>query len=234
MHHAKPGYGEGFCIYNDVAFTARYLMKNYGLSRVLVLDTDAHGGNGTMEYFYNDPNVLFMDIHQDPATIYPGTGFAEQIGEGVGKGYTINIPMPVYAGYESYEAVFNQIILPVTREFQPEIIIRNGGSDPHFSDGLTNLGLPVRGFQMIGEKVREMADLCGGKLVDLIGSGYNKDVLPHAWLALIGGLTGIKVDIDEPEPMVPPRFRTDTALPKTQQVISEVKDLLKPYWKSLR
>jgi len=144
MHHAKPSYGEGFCLYNDNAFAAKYLMSNYGLERILVLDTDAHDGNGTCEYFYNDPRVLFIDLHQDPRTLYPGTGFAQQIGEEEGKGYTINIPLPPHAGYDSYQLAFESIIQPVTQEFKPEIIIRNGGSDPHFADGLTMLGLPIK------------------------------------------------------------------------------------------
>lgn len=233
MHHAKPSYGEGFCLYNDVAFSARYLMKQYHLERILILDTDAHAGNGTCEYFYDDPQVLFIDLHQDPRTLYPGTGFANEIGDGEGKGFTINVPLPPYAGYDSYKLVFESIVEPVTREFQPQIIIRNGGSDPHFSDGLTNLGLPVKGFRMIGEKAHEMAAICQGKVVDFIGSGYNEKVLPYGWLALVTGLAGINIKVEEPEP-VPARFQTDSALAQTRQVVDEVKGNLKEYWKCLR
>ena len=94
MHHAKSTYGEGFCLYNDVAFCGRYLLQQYGLERVLILDTDAHAGDGTCEIFYKDPKVLFIDLHQDPRTLYPGTGFSYEIGSGEGKGYTANIPLP--------------------------------------------------------------------------------------------------------------------------------------------
>ncbi len=233
LHHAKRAYGEGFCLYNDVAFCALYLMREYGLERILILDTDAHAGNGTSEYFYEEPRVLFIDLHQNPRSLYPGTGFAHQIGSGRGKGFTINIPMPVYAGYDSYELAFKEIVRPVTQEFKPQIIIRNGGSDPHFADGLTRLGLPVKGFRMIGERVREMADVCEGKVVDLIASGYNEDVLPYAWLALISGLGGIELSVDEPHP-IPERFRTDPALPETESVLQEVREQLKDYWRCLR
>ncbi len=232
MHHAHPAYGEGFCIYNDVAFCGLYLMQEYKLERILILDTDAHAGNGTSDYFYQEPRVLFIDLHQDPSSLYPGTGFAHQIGSGDGKGFTINIPMPVYAGYDSYELAFRSIVEPVTREFKPQVIIRNGGSDPHFADGLTNLGLPVRGFRMIGEKVRGMAEICDGKVIDLIASGYNERVLPYAWLALISGLGGIEVSIEEPEP-IPKRFSTDSSLAQTERVIEEVKEQLKDYWTCL-
>ncbi|MFC1987282.1 histone deacetylase, partial [Chloroflexota bacterium] len=233
LHHAKRAYGEGFCIYNDVAFCGLYLIKEYKLERVLILDTDAHAGNGTSEYFYNEPRVLLIDLHQDPRSLYPGTGFAHQIGSGRGEGFTINIPMPVYAGYDSYQLAFESIVEPVVKEFKPEIIIRNGGSDPHFADGLTNLGLSVKDFRMIGEKVREVSRVCGGKVVDLIASGYNEEVLPYAWLALISGLGGIKVEIEEPEP-IPQRFDMDSSLPEARKVIEEVKGQLKDYWVCLR
>jgi len=230
MHHARPGYGEGFCIYNDNAFAAKYLMERHELERVLILDTDAHQGNGTCEYFYSDPRVLFIDLHQDPRTLYPGTGFVDEIGEGPGKGYTVNIPMPVYAGYDSYRLVFEEIIQPVTEEFKPQIIIRNGGSDPHFADELTNLGLPVKGFRMIGEEAREIAEICQGKEIDIIGSGYNKEVLPYAWLALIAGLADFKIELEEPFP-IPQRFQRDSSFEATKEVIEQVKRRLKDYWK---
>ncbi|MFC2016131.1 histone deacetylase [Chloroflexota bacterium] len=233
MHHAHSAYGEGFCIYNDVAFCGLYLMQEYKLERILILDTDAHAGNGTCEYFNKEPRVLFIDLHQDPRSLYPGIGFSHQIGSGGGKGFTINIPMPVYAGYDSYQLAFESIVQPVTQEFNPQIIIRNGGSDPHFADGLTNLGLPVRGFRMIGEKVREMANACDGEVIDLIASGYNNGILPYAWLALISGLVGTELRIEEPEP-IPQRFSMDPSLAETEKVIEEVKRQLKDYWTCLR
>ena len=233
LHHAKPSYGEGFCLYNDVAFCALYLIERYYLERILILDTDAHAGNGTAEYFYEDPRVLLIDLHQNPRTIYPGTGFVHQIGSGKGKGFTVNIPMTVNASYDAYQLVFKTVVQPINQEFQPQIIIRNGGSDPHFNDGLTNLGLPVEGFGMIGERVREMASICDDKAVDLIASGYNEKVLPYAWLALISGLAGIEIPTQEPEP-VPPQIRDDLGLKETEMVVDEVRNSLKDYWSCLR
>ncbi|MDP3879827.1 MAG: hypothetical protein Q8Q07_05940 [Dehalococcoidales bacterium] len=234
MHHARAAYGEGFCLYNDVAFCGLYLLKQHKLERVLILDTDAHTGNGTSEYFYQEPKVLFIDLHQDPRSIYPGTVFSYQIGVGSGKGFTVNVPMPVNAGYDSYRLAFEAIVEPLAEEFKPQVIIRNGGSDPHFADGLTSLGLPVSGFRMIGEKVRKMAGIYGdGKVIDLIASGYNKKVLPYAWLALVTGLADIRLEVAEPEP-VPPGFGADPALPETEKVVREVKEQLKDYWSCLR
>ncbi|UCC59873.1 MAG: histone deacetylase, partial [Dehalococcoidia bacterium] len=233
LHHAKPSYGEGFCLYNDVAFSAIYLRQRHELEKILILDTDAHAGNGTSEYFYSDPDILFIDIHQDPSFLYPGTGFTHQIGAGDGKGFNINIPMPIYAGYESYRLVFNEVVTPVVNEFRPQIIVRNGGSDPHFSDGLTNLGLPVAGFRLIGDTVRALSEVCQGKLIDLIASGYNRQVLPYAWLALISGLADFPITINEPEE-IPQRFRQDPALEATKAVVEEVKTNIKDYWGCLR
>jgi len=232
MHHAHSAYGEGFCIYNDVAFCGLYLMQEYKLERILILDTDAHAGNGTCQYFYEEPRVLFIDLHQDPRSLYPGTGFVNQIGSGSGKGFTINIPMPVYAGYDSYQLAFDSIVEPITQEFKPQVIIRNGGSDPHFADGLTRLGLPLRGFRMIGEKVRELANVCDGKVIDLVASGYNEEVLPYGWLALISGLGGVELRIEEPE-LIPQRFSIDSSFAETEKVITEVKRQLKDYWTCL-
>jgi len=233
MHHARRRFGEGFCIYNDVAFAALYLIEEYRLERILILDTDAHAGNGTAEYIQENPRVLFIDIHQDPHTIYPGTGFASDIGIKNRAGMIFNIPLPLNASDASYQAAFDQIILPVAQEYKPQIIIRNGGSDPHFDDGLTNLGMTIAGFRMMGEKVREMAEICQGKLIDLIASGYNNHVLPSAWLSLLSGIADFPATVEEPVP-VPPQLHQDTILPETQKVLDEVKKYHHDYWHCFR
>lgn len=226
LHHAKRNFGEGFCIYNDVAFCAKYLIKKYGLKRILILDTDAHCGNGTMEYFYDEDKVLFIDIHQDPQTLYPGTGFIEQIGYGRGEGFTVNIPLPPFSGDQCFKLVFEKIIEPLAKEFSPQIIIRNGGSDPHFSDPLTSLNLTLEGFLMIGEKTRKIAGICEGKEIDLIASGYNLDILPLAWSALISGLLDLQFKkIKEKE------IKEDLAINQTKEIIQKIRKLLSKYWK---
>jgi acetoin utilization protein AcuC len=229
MHHAKRRFGEGFCVYNDVAFCGLYLTSFHKLDRVLILDTDAHAGNGTTQYFTEDPHVLFIDLHQDPRTIYPGTGFANQIGSGAGKGFTVNVPFPEYAGDRSFKLAFEEIVEPLVREFQPQVIVRNGGSDPHFSDGLTSLGLTLDGFRMIGEKVRTMAKICNGKVVDLIASGYNRKILPYAWFNQITGLAGIDCKLNEPDPPPQP-FETDEVYHQTIRLVDQVRMNLKDYW----
>lgn len=234
LHHAARYRGGGFCLFNDVAICAAYLLERHKLERVMVLDTDAHAGDGTSEVFYADKRVLFISVHQDPLTLYPGTGFANEIGEGDGKGYNVNVPLPPTASDKSYEYVFDELVTTLAEQFSPEIIVRNGGSDPHFADRLTNLCLTLRGFTMIGNRTRELADkLCEGKIVDCIGSGYNKRVLPYAWLASIAGL--LRLDLKLEEPVSPPEWLGGTdVLDRTREVVRNVKEHLDPYWKLKR
>ena len=228
LHHAKANYGEGFCLYNDVVIAARYALKEYNVERILVLDTDAHAGNGTSEAFYTDPQVLFIDLHQ--RGIYPGTGFIEEIGEGKGRGFTVNLPLVSGSGDKSYELIFEQIILPLAEEYKPEIIIRNGGSDPHPRDGITSLGLSLSGFKMIGKKVSQLSELCENKSVDLICSGYDPDVLSKAWLSLLAGLTGVEIDFAGEAAEI----EDDRLLEGTTDLVEKVKENLGPYWKSMK
>jgi acetoin utilization protein AcuC len=232
LHHARRNYAAGFCIYNDVAVCALNLLQNHRLERVLILDTDAHAGDGTCRIFYEEPKVLFIDLHQDPRTLYPGTGFAHEIGEGKGKGFTVNVPLPPGASDDAYEYALDHIVAPLAEEFQPQIIIRNGGSDPHFADELTDLGLTLQGFTMIGRKLREVAErVCEGRRVDLLGSGYNQTVLPPAWLALVAGSSRLDLDLKEPFLF---STRKDSGLEETKQVVEEVRRNLKSYWRCFR
>ncbi len=226
LHHAKARYGEGFCVYNDVVISAKHLLEEYGLERVLILDTDAHAGNGTCEAFYFDPRVLFIDMHQ--RHIYPGTGFEDEIGGGEGKGYTVNVPLPAFSGDDAYKLVFEEIVHPLAEEFDPQFIIRNGGSDPHPSDVITQLGLTLEGFVYIGKKVREIAKICNGKEVDLICSGYNPEVLIKAWSALISGLANVDAELEEPFPI---GIRKDQMFQEAKNIVRTIKRNLRPYWK---
>ena len=232
MHHAKPAYAEGFCFYNDIAILVKYLKKEYKLKKIMIIDTDAHAGNGTSEVFYDDPQVLFIDLHQDPLTLYPGCGFIEEVGEGKGKGYNINLVLPVGAGNKCYEYLFEEVIFPIALEFKPEFIIRYGGSDPHYQDPLTNLGLSISGFYMIGQKIKILSDiLTAGKSVDLILSGYNLKVLPFAWFNLIAGLLAIKEIPDYLNEENPPPL--EIGLSQTKEMARQLKKYLARYWRCI-
>lgn len=232
MHHARPAFGEGFCFYNDVAVCIRNLQQKYNLQRILVLDTDAHAGNGTKEIFYADERVLFIDIHQDPRTIYPGTGFADEVGEGKGEGFTVNIAVLPGTGNDAYEYLFEEVIFPLAHEFKPEAIIRYGGSDAHYMDELTSLGLTLDGFRMIGRKVRQLSEgLTEGRSIDLLLSGYNQAVLPYAWAAQVAGLLDLDIDLNgiKEESKPRPGLRLD----ETKEMVRQLKNRLKKHWKCM-
>jgi len=229
FHHAGRDYGGGFCIFNDIAILIEHLRINHGLKRFLILDYDVHFGNGTSDIYYSDPSVLFISLHQDPRTIYPGTGFMEEIGEGEGRGYNINIPLPPRTGEKPYLYALREIFPSLAEEFKPEIIIANGGSDAHFTDALGRLGLTVNGFFNIAKTISNVAEkVCGGKAILMIGSGYNPRVLPQCWYSLIRGIMGFEnLDIRDPYP--PPRDPWQR-MEEVKGLIAKLKQILSEYW----
>ncbi|MCM8782815.1 MAG: hypothetical protein NC909_00235 [Candidatus Omnitrophica bacterium] len=232
MHHAKPSFGEGFCFYNDVAILVRYLKKEYNLKRILIIDTDAHVGNGTSSIFYEDPEVLFIDIHQDPLTLYPGSGFIEEIGKARGKGFNINLVLMPKTSNKAYEYLFDEVIFPIAEEFKPEFIIRYGGSDPHYLDPITQLGLTLEGFYMIGKKIEALSSVfTESRSVDLILSGYNLEVLPFAWSNLIAGLLNLKIDLGSFKEEGPPH--PDSGLEETKDMVRQLKRYLSRFWRCM-
>jgi acetoin utilization protein AcuC len=229
-HHAGPNYGGGFCLFNDIAILIEFLRERFGLKKAMIIDYDVHFGNGTSDIYYEDPNVLFISIHQDPRTIYPGTGFIEQIGRGSGEGYNVNVPLPPGTGNETYLHVLNEIFVPLAHEFKPDIIVGNGGSDSHFADMLGSLGLTVQGFFKVSRTIVETAEkVCQGRVVLMPGSGYNPTVLPQCWYALAAGVFGLeKIDVSDPyNPPVEP----NSVRPKVEDTLRNLKRLLNKYWK---
>ncbi|HVP92472.1 MAG TPA: histone deacetylase [Acidobacteriota bacterium] len=228
-HHAGRNYGGGFCIFNDIAVLVEHLRVNHNVKRFLIFDYDVHFGNGTSDIYYRDPSVLYISLHQDPRTIYPGTGFVWQIGEGNGEGYNVSVPLPPGTGDSAYLYALNEIFVPLAEEFKPEVIIANGGSDSHFADMLGDLSLTVKGFFEVAKLTRETADkVCGGKLVLIPGSGYNPNVLPLCWYALVAGIVGLgEINVEDPYP--PPK-----ELPQcrrtVERTVDELRRLLRKYW----
>ena len=232
-HHAGRNYGGGFCLFNDVAVLAEYLRAKHDVERFLILDHDVHFGNGTSDIYYRDPTVLYISLHQDPRTIYPGTGFTWQIGEGKGEGYNVNVPLPPGTSDDTYLYALKEIVPPLAEEFKPELVVSNGGSDPHFADMLGSLALTVQGFFYISRTLVETADkVCNGKLVVMPGSGYNPAVLPQCWYALAAGVVGLdKINVKDTymAPVEPSFVR-----PKVEETLRTLKKLLKSHWKCFR
>ena len=226
LHHAGRDHGGGFCVYNDVAICAKALIERHKLKRVLVFDTDAHAGNGTMEIFYRDPRVLTLSVHEDPRFQFPGSGFVYQIGEDAGRGYSVNVPLPSGAGDACMMRVLGRVFKPIVEQFDPEIIIRTGGADPHFQDDLAGLSLTFRGLWDIGRRVRDIAQVSNSKVVDLICSGYNPGTEEQGLYSLFCGLLGAELDIVESS--VP--HVTNNVLVETDRVIDDLANILEPFW----
>lgn len=189
-HHANAFSGAGFCYLNNIALLVRHV-QNAGKDRVMILDWDAHHGNGTQDIFYHDPSVLFMSIHQMP--FYPGTGRVEEVGGGPGAGFTINMPVPAGTTDESYFFLFEEIIRPVTEEFEPDFIAISAGQDNHFTDPLTGLALTAHGYaQLMVNAVALAQEMCDGDMVAVLEGGYSVEGgLPYTNVGIIAAMAGM-------------------------------------------
>ncbi len=221
-HHAEPGRGMGFCLFNNAAIASCYAMREYKLERVLIVDWDVHHGNGTELIFYHDPRVLFFSVHQSPA--YPGTGAADEVGASKGKGYTINVPLPPYSGDDDYEQIFREILVPVCDEYKPQMVIVSSGYDAHQNDPLAGMVLSSQAYGMMAGIVKEIANKhCGGKVVLLLEGGYNLNALAESVFHVLNTLAGWGMVSNKSEGKILPRQSTRTN-------INIVKSAHKPFW----
>ncbi|MCD5390524.1 histone deacetylase [candidate division NPL-UPA2 bacterium] len=186
-HHAEPGRGMGFCIFNNAAIAARYAQQEHGLKRVLIIDWDIHHGNGTQNVFYDDPSVLYVSFHQSPH--YPGTGSTEEKGEGQGKGYNMNFPLPPGSGGQDYLNIFHKTLIPKALEFNPEIVLISAGFDGHREDPLAGMNLGEEDFARFTDLTVDIAEkTCQGRIVSVLEGGYNLEALPRCVLAHLRSL----------------------------------------------
>lgn len=195
-HHATAMAAMGFCLFNNIAIAAQHTLKKHKLEKVAIIDFDVHHGNGTQEAFYNDPQVLYVSTHQYPH--YPGTGTIDETGSGAAEGTTVNIPLPSGSGDDEYRQVFEQIIVPVTRRFHPELILVSAGYDLHWKDRLAMMEVSTTGFAEMVRTIKELADeLCEGKIVITLEGGYNLKALATSVKATFDVLLG-RPDIEDP------------------------------------
>jgi acetoin utilization deacetylase AcuC-like enzyme len=185
-HHAFADHGEGFCLFNNIAFAAQQALGAFGLDnedallpalqRLMIVDWDVHHGNGTEDIFYHDPRVLYVSIHQTP--LYPGTGRMTDVGEGAGRGFNVNIPLPPGVGDEGYQRVFDEFITPLAQRYQPQLMLVSAGYDAHWRDSLAHMNMSLAGFARIMQTLTRLSDeLCGGRLMVVLEGGYDLEVL---------------------------------------------------------
>jgi acetoin utilization deacetylase AcuC-like enzyme len=195
-HHAIRNRSMGFCIFNNVAIAAKSALNSLSINRILIVDFDVHHGNGTQDAFYADPAVLYFSTHEYP--YYPGTGAVEETGTGKGEGTTVNFPMAAGWGDEEYLRAFNEVLVPVARRFQPELILVSAGFDPHWADQLAMMRVTVTGFVQMAIILKELAaELCQGRLVFTLEGGYNLRVVASSIRAIFDMLLG-NSEIEDP------------------------------------
>ena len=186
-HHAEPGRGMGFCILNNVAITARYLIDYFGLSRVLIIDYDIHHGNGTQETFYDTDKVLFISLHQKD--IFPFTGKPEEMGSGKGMGFNINIPVHSHFGDLEYTYLLGRLLQSAAEQYMPEIILISAGYDGHQEDTISSTLLTTQWFHTAATMLKQTArDICNDRLLLVLEGGYNPASLEKSVLATIDSL----------------------------------------------
>jgi len=193
LHHARPEQASGFCVFNDAAVAIHWLVKR-GL-RVAYVDIDVHHGDGVQWAFYDSDHVLTISLHQDGRTLFPGSGFVDEIGKGAGMGYSVNLPLPPYTDDELYCWAFDEIVPPLVSRFQPDITVTQLGVDTHYLDPLANLALTTRGQSQVFKTLEKL----GGRWLALGGGGYNLDVVPRSWTLAFAVMSGQSLPDELPE-----------------------------------
>lgn len=186
-HHATHDQAMGFCLLNNVALAAQYLIHEEGAQRLAIVDVDLHHGNGTQDIFYRRKDVFYSSTHQYPH--YPGTGSLDEIGKGEGVGYTANFPLPPFSGDKAFQAIMEELLMPLLNRYQPEMILVSYGFDPHWRDPLGSLLLSASGFHNLVKALTTWADdHCKGRIAVFLEGGYDLEAARVCSLAVVAAL----------------------------------------------
>lgn len=202
LHHAASNRASGFCYINDASVAIRFLVTQ-GL-RVAYVDIDAHHGDGVQDTFYDTDQVLTISLHESGLTLFPGTGFPEEIGTGRGEGYSVNVPLAPETDDELFIEAFEETVPPLLEAYRPDVIVTQLGIDAHRSDPLSNLRLTMQGFL----RAVRYFEQCPARWLALGGGGYYLGNVPRAWTAVWALMVGIDVPPELP-PVVQAQFRTE-------------------------
>lgn len=197
-HHAEPNRAMGFCLFNNIAVAARYAAQHHGIERIAILDWDVHHGNGTQAIFWQDPDVLFVSLHQYP--YYPGTGAAGERGAGPGAGTTLNIPLSAGSGDETYLRAFDDQVIPTITEFAPDLLLVSAGFDAHHDDPLAGMRVTTDGFGEMATRALELAErLTDGRIMLVLEGGYNLNALGSSVVETLRRLDGLEYRLQAEE-----------------------------------
>ncbi len=188
-HHAEFDLAMGFCIFNNIAIAADHLVRRHGLERVAILDFDVHHGNGTQSAFESRQDVLYVSIHEDPARLFPGTGYESEMGHGRGRGYTVNVPMQPGADDAAYRRAFAEKVMPRLYRYQPQFLLVSAGFDAVRDDPVSHINLEPESFSWITEDLVGLArSCCDGRLVSILEGGYELQSLKKSVVAHVAAL----------------------------------------------
>ena len=219
-HHAEHARAMGFCVFNNVAIAAAHA-RALGAARVAIVDYDVHHGNGTQHMFESDRTVLYVSTHQHP--FYPGTGAVDEIGQGDGTGFTVNLPLEVGAVDDDYRVVFQEVIEPVVRQFKPDLVLVSAGFDAHERDPLAGMRLTTDGFRAMTMALRRVADeCCAGRIALVIEGGYDLRALHDCLDACVAALQASSGDAEWPAAAI--------RSTRGRQSAAEAKRALAPFW----
>ena len=198
-HHAMRGQGMGFCLLNNIAVAAEFLIKNHHVQRLAIVDLDLHHGNGTQDIFWSRNDVFYISTHQSP--FYPGTGNVADIGSGSGEGWTANFPLPPGSGDNAFLSIMDQLIIPLLDRKNPQIILVSYGFDTHWMDPLGQLLLTADGYGILIKKLCDWADThCEGRIALILEGGYDLNAGKACNLAVISAMLGKEYDDPYPCP----------------------------------
>jgi acetoin utilization deacetylase AcuC-like enzyme len=187
-HHAEPARAMGFCLFNNIAIAAAHL-RRCGVARVCIVDWDLHHGNGTQHVFEGDPDVLYVSTHQYP--FYPGTGAIDEVGIAAGAGRTLNLPFPAGFGDREFERAFQEVIVPVCRQFAPEFVLISAGFDCDIRDPLGGLAVTPAGITAMARALAGLGEECAhGRVVGVLEGGYDLEAIVDGVDALLATLRG--------------------------------------------
>jgi acetoin utilization protein AcuC len=201
LHHAMANAASGFCVYNDVAVGIQ-AMLDAGAERVAYVDVDVHHGDGVQAIFYEDPRVLTISLHESPRTLFPGTGFPDEVGGAGAEGTAVNVALPPGTGDTGWLRAFHAVVPPILRAWQPQVLVSQHGCDSHAADPLAHLALTVDGQRASYLALHALAhELCDKRWLATGGGGYALvDVVPRAWTHLLAIAAGAPIDPEEPVP----------------------------------